>query len=102
MASSSDITQNQEHDKCVEKMVQSVLDGKTTIEELKATMEDCDECPEPDALEDLIRDCLKNKVEKKCCPEKIVQELKLKIGITSLVLVGLVLNAKTIHEIFFV
>ena len=101
MASSSDTTQEKEHDKCVE-MVQSVLDGKTSIEELKANMEDCDDCLEPDNLEKIIKDCLKNKVEKKCCPEKIVNELKLKIGIATLFVLGLLLNVKVIQEVFSV
>ena len=100
MTSSSDSTQEKMHEKCVEEMVQSVLDGKTSIEELKATMEDCDDCPEPDNLEMIIKDCLKNKVEKKCCPEKIIQELKLKIGIATLVVIGLALNFKVFNEAF--
>lgn len=98
MAASSDTKQDKDHGKCVEEMVQSVLDGKTTIEELKATMEDCEECPEPDNLEMIIKDCLKNKVEKKCCPEKVIQELKLKIGIGVLLAIGLALNFKVIQE----
>jgi hypothetical protein len=91
---------NQEHDKCVEKMVQSVLDGSKTIEEFKARMEECEESPETtDELEKIIRDCLKNKVERKCCPEKIIQELKLKIGIGVLLAIGLALNLKVIQDI---
>lgn len=101
MASSSHINQADEHDKCVEKMVQSVLDGSRTIEELKARLEASDELPETtDELEKIIRDCLKNKVERKCCPEKIVNEVRLKIGIGVLVLLGLTINVKVIQEVF--
>jgi hypothetical protein len=101
MSSSSEL--KQEHEKCVEKMVQSVLDGSQTIEELKARMEECEESPETtDELEKIIKDCLKNKVERKCCPEKIVQELKLKIGIGVLLALGLALNIKVLHEAFTV
>jgi hypothetical protein len=95
MSSSSEL--KQEHEKCVEKMVQSVLDGSQTIEELKARMEES-----TDELEKIIKDCLKNKVERKCCPEKIVQELKLKIGIGVLLALGLALNIKVLHEAFTV
>lgn len=102
MASSVDTTPEKDHDKCVEKIVQSVLDGKTSIEDLKVSMEDCGEYAESDNLEMIIKDCLKNKVEKKCCPEKIIQELKLKIGITTLVVIGLVLKFKVIHEVLSV
>jgi hypothetical protein len=101
MASSTEL--KQEHDKCVEKMVQSVLDGSKSIEEFKARMEECDASPErTDELEKIIKDCLKNKVERKCCPEKIVQELKLKIGIGVLLALGLALNIKVLHEAFTV
>lgn len=96
MAASSENNETKGHGKCVE-MVQSVLDGKQTIEEFKANMKDCDES---DNLEKIIKDCLKNKVERKCCPEKIVNELKLKIGIGVLLALGLLLNFKLIHEIF--
>ncbi|MCD8538591.1 MAG: hypothetical protein LRY55_01665 [Leadbetterella sp.] len=101
MASSSHINQANEHDKCVEKMVQSVLDGSRTIEELKARLEASDELPETtDELEKVIRDCLKNKVERKCCPEKIVNEVRLKIGIGVLVVLGLAINIKVIQDLF--
>ncbi len=101
MTSSPRINQANEHDKCVEKMVQSVLDGSQTIEELKARLEATDELPETtDELEKIIRDCLKNKVERKCCPEKIINEVRLKIGIGVLLVIGLALNIKVIQEVF--
>jgi|GEM_PF-1099315 len=103
MASSSHTNQADEHDKCVEKMVQSVLNGSQTIEELKARLEASDELPETtDELEKIIRDCLKNRVERKCCPEKIVNEVRLKIGIGVLLVIGLALNIKVLQEIFTV
>ncbi len=98
MASSSETQVGKEQDKCRE-IVQSVLDGKVTLEEAKSDMEDCDKA---DKLEEIIKDCLKNKVEKKCCPDKIVQELKLKIGIATLVLIGVVIKAKVIQELISV
>ena len=101
MTSSSQTNQVNEHDKCVEKIVQSVLNGSHTIEELKARLEATDESPEAtDEFEKVIRDCLKNKVERKCCPEKIINEVRLKIGIGVLLAIGLAINLRVIQEVF--
>lgn len=77
----------------LEQIVYSLLGGEITIEELKERLVDCDKCP--DSLEEIIQDCLKNRVERKCCPDKVVNELRLKIGYTSLIVLGFLTNLES-------
>lgn len=74
----SDSKNNLEESKKLESIVYSLLSGEMSIDDLKSNLTDCDKCP--DSLEAIIKDCLKNRVEKICCPEKIIKELRTKIG----------------------
>lgn len=76
------------HAKCME-MIQAVLDGSATQEELnhmKSEMDTCLPCIEGYELEKTIKEALNMRVEKKCCPEKTVSKIKEQLGISVLVL----------------
>ena len=98
MASSLEMEQAKDHEKCVE-LVKSLLDKNTSLEEIKASIDD--DCIVNDNLEQIIRDCLKNKMERKCCPEKIIEELKVKIGISVLFVMSLAVGIQSIQDIVF-
>lgn len=71
------------HNKCM-KMIQAVLDGSATPEELehfKDNIEVCKPCIEGYELEKSIKESLQTKVEKKCCPSNTLNQLKMKIGL---------------------
>jgi len=90
------------HEKCM-KMIQAVLDGsasKEEIEHFKSNIDVCKPCFDGYQLEKSIKDCLQTKVEKKCCPQNTVDQLKAKIGIGLLLLGGFLIKLKVIQEIF--
>ncbi len=90
------------HQKCME-MIQAVLDGSATADEMehfKTNMSECMPCIEGYELENSIKEALKMKVEKKCCPQSVVHKIKSNLGI-ALVLVGMVfIEIKLFHLIF--
>lgn len=64
------------------KMIQLIVDGEATeqqIERLKANLETCRPCIEMYHLEKEIKELLTNRVEKRCCPDKLVATIKAKI-----------------------
>ena len=92
--------ENQE--KCM-KMIQAVLDGSATPEEIehfKNNIEVCKPCVDGYELEKSIKESLKTKVNKICCPQKTIEQLKVKIGIGLILIMGLVIKIKVIQELF--
>lgn len=78
--------------KCM-KMIQAVLDGSASAEELehfKQNMEACMPCIETYKLEKSVKEAMQGKVEKKCCPQSIIVDIRAKIGF-ALLLLGLLL-----------
>lgn len=76
------------HEKCMQ-MIQAVLDGSATEEEMtafKANMNECMPCIEGYELQKTIKDALQQKIEKKCCPERTLSNIKQKLGIVSALL----------------
>lgn len=74
------------HEKCMQ-MIQAVLDGSATEAEMnafRANMNECLPCIEGYELQKTIKDALQKKVEKKCCPEKTLSNIKEKLGIMSM------------------
>lgn len=90
----SDSENNKVEDNKLERIVYSLLGGKITIDDLKEELIDCDKCP--DTLEEIIQDCLKNRVEKICCPDKVINELRQKIGYTSIIVLGFLMNIEVL------
>ena len=52
-------------------------------------------------LEKSLKSTLKDKVEKKCCPEKTIDVLKSKIGIAVTLILVFVLKLKIIYTYIF-
>ncbi len=74
--------------KCM-KMIQAVLDGSATAEEVehfKQNMEACMPCIETYKLEKSMKEAMQMKVEKKCCPQSIIVDIRAKIGMAFLLL----------------
>lgn len=93
--------QCENHAKCME-MIQAVLDGSATSEEIehfKSNLEVCKPCIEGYELEKTIKESLKTKIEKICCPQATINMLKLKVGIALLILVSTILEIKIIQHI---
>lgn len=89
-------------EKCFE-MIQAVLDGSASDEEMKHfenSIDECLPCLENYQLEKSIKETLKAKLEKKCCPEKTVNSIKASLGISLLAVVFLLAEIKLIQEIF--
>jgi hypothetical protein len=77
------------HEKCMQ-MIQAVLDGSATEEEVndfKANINDCMPCIEGYELQKSIKEALQQKIEKKCCPENTLSKIREKLGIASVLLV---------------
>jgi hypothetical protein len=77
------------HEKCME-MIQAVLDGSATEDEMKAfkaNMSECLPCIEGHDLQKSIKEALQQKLEKKCCPESTVNKIREKLGIASVLLI---------------
>ncbi|MGL4631985.1 MAG: hypothetical protein ACRCVT_12350 [Leadbetterella sp.] len=78
------------HEECM-KMIQAVLDGSATEVEIKhfrENKEKCQPCIEGYELEKSIKESLQSKLEKKCCPQSTLDQLKIKIGITAVLLLS--------------
>jgi hypothetical protein len=85
------------HEQCM-RLIQAVLDGSATEAEMahfKSNMDECKPCIEGYELEKSIKNSLQNKVEKKCCPSSTIDQLKLKLGITAILLIGIFLSIDT-------
>lgn len=90
------------HEACL-KMIQAVLDGsasETEINHFKENLESCLPCIENYELEKSIKSSLQDKLEKKCCPNSIVNQLKVKIGIASVLILGLGFDLIFISHLF--
>jgi hypothetical protein len=86
------------HEECM-KLIQAVLDGSASASEMehfKNNMDNCKPCIEGYELEKSIKFSLHDKVEKKCCPSSTIDQLKLKLGITALFLIGFFLEINSI------
>lgn len=89
-------------EKCFE-MIQAVLDGSASEEEMKhfeKNIDECLPCIENYKLEKSIKETLKVKLEKKCCPEKTVSSIKASLGITLLAVAFVIAEVKLIQEMF--
>ncbi|CCH56527.1 hypothetical protein BN8_05872 [Fibrisoma limi BUZ 3] len=65
------------------KMIQLILDGEATeqqLEKLKVNLETCQPCIQMYHLEKEIKELLQGRMEKKCCPEKLVATIKARIA----------------------
>ncbi len=75
------------HERCME-MIQAVLDGSATADEMahfKSEMSTCLPCIEGHDLQKSIKEALYDKLEKKCCPQDTISKIKEKIGVAGLV-----------------
>lgn len=80
--------QCENHEKCMQ-MIQAIIDGSATsdeIEHFKANMTSCLPCMEGYEEQKKMKEMLQGKVEKKCCPEATVRNIKAKLGITVLLI----------------
>jgi hypothetical protein len=59
------------------------LDGEIQDEGMKAKLQhkllECNDCVKSFSLEKSIREAIKSKLECKCCPEDVVQSIRIKI-----------------------
>ncbi len=90
------------HHNCM-KMIQAVLDGSATEEEIdhfKKNIDVCLPCLESYELEKSVKTAMQQKVEKKCCPTTTIASIKSKIGFTVVILGLLLIKIKLLHLIF--
>lgn len=90
------------HEKCMQ-MIQAVLDGSASEEELqhfKTNMDECLPCIDNYNLEKSIKETLQLKIEKKCCPEKTVASIKASLGMALMLVALIVAEVKLIHILF--
>ncbi|MCR9062867.1 MAG: hypothetical protein NXI00_02815 [Cytophagales bacterium] len=90
------------HERCME-MITAVLDGsasKEDMEHFRTEMDHCLPCIEGYELQKSIKDALNQKIEKKCCPDKTIADIKSKLQLATIVLVLLVSEIKLI-DIYF-
>jgi hypothetical protein len=90
------------HQRCME-MIQAVLDGSATPEEMehfKSSIQDCLPCIEGYQLEKELKNTLANKVERKCCPDKTVSLIKDQIGLALAFVSLLALQYTLFYSIF--
>lgn len=83
-------THCENHERCMQ-MIQAVLDGSASADEFehyKKSISECLPCIEGYELEKSIKEALNQKVQKKCCPQQTITNIKTKIGL-GLVLIGL-------------
>ena len=88
--------------KCM-KMIQAVLDGSASAEEIehfKQNMEECMPCIETYRLEKSVKEAMQAKVEKKCCPQSIIVDIRAKVGMAFLLGCFLVIEVKLYHTFF--
>ena len=65
------------------KFIQSVLDGAATeqdLEKLQRNLESCQPCIQMYHLEKEVKALLQNRMEKKCCPEQIIEDIRQRIA----------------------
>ena len=75
--------QSCEHQNDCLKFIQSVLDGAATeqdLERLKQNLESCQPCIQMYHLEKEVKALLQNRMEKKCCPEQIIDDIRTRIA----------------------
>ncbi len=88
--------QCENHEKCMQ-MIQAVLDGSATqdeVEHFKNHMSECMPCIEGYHLEKSIKDALQVKMEKKCCPQATVMDIRAKVGLAVMMLVFVFIQVK--------
>jgi hypothetical protein len=88
--------------KCM-KMIQAVLDGSASAEEVehfKLNMDACMPCIETYKLEKSVKEAMQGKVEKKCCPQSIIVDIRAKIGLALLLLGFIFVEVKLYHILF--
>ena len=64
------------------KMIQLILDGEATEQQLarlQVNLESCKPCIEMYHLEKEVKELLAKRMEKRCCPEKLVATIKSRI-----------------------
>ncbi|UFH55232.1 hypothetical protein LN737_03585 [Spirosoma sp. KNUC1025] len=64
------------------KMIQLILDGEATeqqLAKLQANLESCKPCIEMYHLEKEVKELLTKRMEKRCCPEQLVATIKSRI-----------------------
>jgi mycothiol system anti-sigma-R factor len=74
--------QNCDHSADCLKMIQLLLDGEATdqqVERFKNNLETCRPCIEMYHLEKEIRQLLQGRMEKRCCPDTLVQSIKARL-----------------------
>ena len=84
-------------------MIQAVLDGSASAEEVehfKLNMDACMPCIETYKLEKSVKEAMQGKVEKKCCPQSIVVDIRAKIGLALLLLGFIFFEVKIFHILF--
>jgi hypothetical protein len=89
--------------KCM-KMIQAVLDGSASAEEVehfKLNMDACMPCIETYKLEKSVKEAMQGKVEKKCCPQSIIVDIRAKIGLALLVLGLIFIDVKLYLSLIF-
>jgi anti-sigma factor (TIGR02949 family) len=85
--------------KCMQ-MIQAVLDGSATKEEIehfKSNIDVCMPCIEVYELEKGIKNILNTKIEKKCCPQQTIDLLKAKIGLAGILFISTIIEIKLFH-----
>jgi hypothetical protein len=90
------------HERCME-MIQAVLDGSATKDEMnhfRNEMNTCLPCIEGHELQKSIKDALSVKLEKKCCPQSLVSKIRENVGIASVIVAFAILQIKLIQHIF--
>jgi hypothetical protein len=76
-------TSCENHEKCM-KMIQSILDGEATEEEkdhFRDNMDVCMPCINEFHLVKCIKESLCNRVERKTCPDNLINTIKLKLDL---------------------
>lgn len=82
------------HERCME-MIQALLDGSATPEEMdhiKSEMDMCLPCIEGYEEYKNLKGMLQGKVEKKKCPQQTISSIKATVGMGLLLLAGLVIH----------
>ncbi|UBM58509.1 hypothetical protein LAG90_17035 [Marinilongibacter aquaticus] len=90
------------HDRCMQ-MIQAVLDGSATQEELehfKTEIKHCLPCIEGYELEKSIKEAVNSKIDKKCCPDATIKRIKASVGLAGIVALALLLNSSWFERLF--
>lgn len=76
-------TKCENHENCM-RMIQAILDGEATEQEInhfKENMDICMPCINEYHLVKCIKDSLCNRLERKTCPESLINSIKLKLDL---------------------